>query len=239
MYSFHNLYRLKSQLTEDPAEWLEWGSWTQCTSSCGLGTEFRARQCSKPRLGGNEACSGNATESRECTLKTCQGNSHNFPHLWFSTLFSQLLTAAGKNGVSGPNVRQLAISAPKWELERAATQHLVAVQLVLGRPRKLSIAYWLTVQVAYIPTTVYLMLTYFFADTIASEWQEWSAWSQCTVSCGKGAEIRARACNKPDVGGSQSCPGNSTESRECNLDVCTGPGGIQSKDNLMPLKVQH
>ena len=83
------------------------------------------------------------------------------------------------------------------------------------------------------------MLTYFFADTIASEWQEWSAWSQCTVSCGKGAEIRARACNKPDVGGSQSCPGNSTESRECNLDVCTGPGGIQSKFNLMPLKVQH
>ena len=78
MYSFHNLYRLKSQLTEDPAEWLEWGSWTQCTSSCGLGTEFRARQCSKPLLGGNETCSGNATESRECTLKTCQGNSHNF-----------------------------------------------------------------------------------------------------------------------------------------------------------------
>ena len=75
------------------------------------------------------------------------------------------------------------------------------------------------------------MLTYFFADTIASEWQEWSAWSQCTASCGKGAEIRARACNKPDVGGFQSCPGNSTESRECNQDVCTGPGGIQSKDN--------
>ena len=145
MYSFHNLYRLKSQLTEDPAEWLEWGSWTQCTSSCGLGTEFRARQCSKPRLGGNEACSGNATESRECTLKTCQGNSHNFPHLWFSTLFSQLLTAAGKNGVSGPNVQQLAVMDQKWELERAVNPRLEAMEHAQGRLQKPQIASCLNV----------------------------------------------------------------------------------------------
>lgn len=62
-------------------------------------------------------------------------------------------------------------------------------------------------------------------DTIATEWQAWGEWSPCTVSCGKGAEFRARACNKPDVGGSQSCPGDSTEARDCNLTGCTGKEG--------------
>ena len=71
----------------------------------------------------------------------------------------------------------------------------------------------------------WILTYYLFADTIATEWQEWGEWSQCSVSCGKGAEIRARACNKPDVGGSQSCPGDSTEARDCNLTGCTG--GVQ------------
>ena len=72
----------------------------------------------------------------------------------------------------------------------------------------------------------WILTYYFFADTIATEWQEWGEWSQCSVSCGKGAEIRARACSRPDVGGSQTCSGDLTETRECNLAKCTG--GIQS-----------
>ena len=68
----------------------------------------------------------------------------------------------------------------------------------------------------------WILTHYFFVDTIATEWQEWGDWSQCSVSCGKGAEIRARACSQPDVAGSQICSGDLTETRECNLDECTG-----------------
>ena len=155
IYSFHSFHWLKSQLSEDAAEWLEWGSWTQCTSSCGLGTKLRARQCSKPLLGDNETCPGNATEARECTLKTCQGDRPIPRPIFHSHLIyhiSQLLTVNGKSGVSGPNVRQLATSATKGELERAVNLSLVAVQRVQGRPRKSTIAYCLAVQVECIPT---------------------------------------------------------------------------------------
>lgn len=55
-----------------------------------------------------------------------------------------------------------------------------------------------------------------------TEWQEWRPWSQCTVSCGKGVEFRARSCNEPAVEGIERCPGNYSETRECSSIDCPG-----------------
>ena len=57
---------------------------------------------------------------------------------------------------------------------------------------------------------------------IASEWQLWAAWSHCMASCGKGLRMRARGCSKPDYGGNDTCPGNSTETQECTSAECAG-----------------
>ena len=57
---------------------------------------------------------------------------------------------------------------------------------------------------------------------IASEWQLWAAWSHCTALCGKGLRMRSRACSAPDSGGNDTCPGNSTETQECNSAECAG-----------------
>ena len=53
---------------------------------------------------------------------------------------------------------------------------------------------------------------------IASEWQEWGGWSECSSSCGRGLKIRARACN----GSQRSCQGESAETKECLISVCPG-----------------
>ena len=53
---------------------------------------------------------------------------------------------------------------------------------------------------------------------IASEWQEWGGWSECSSSCGRGLKIRARACN----GSQRSCQGESAETKECFVTVCPG-----------------
>ena len=53
---------------------------------------------------------------------------------------------------------------------------------------------------------------------IKGKWQEWGAWAQCSTTCGKGAQIRARACSKNDG----SCPGEPTETKGCLVAECPG-----------------
>ena len=55
--------------------WQDWGPWTQCTASCGLGKEFRARACNQAIPGGNETCPGDATEARNCMSGACPGKT--------------------------------------------------------------------------------------------------------------------------------------------------------------------
>ena len=53
--------------------WQEWGPWSECSTSCGKGFNFRARACGEPAFGGNDTCDGNSTESRECLTSHCPG----------------------------------------------------------------------------------------------------------------------------------------------------------------------
>ena len=64
-------------------------------------------------------------------------------------------------------------------------------------------------------------LKYVFA-VLPAQWQDWGAWSQCTVSCGQGLKMRARSCFDPESGNNQACSGSSTEVEECNEEECTG-----------------
>ena len=57
---------------------------------------------------------------------------------------------------------------------------------------------------------------------VDSKWQEWGPWSKCSVSCGPGSWLRARACSEPLFGGNQQCLGESTEAGVCTLLECPG-----------------
>ena len=64
-------------------------------------------------------------------------------------------------------------------------------------------------------------LAYYIAET-AAEWQGWGPWSECSASCGPGTWLRARACGRPLFGGSEHCPGSSTETGICEIAECPG-----------------
>ena len=53
---------------------------------------------------------------------------------------------------------------------------------------------------------------YYFATGVFSDW---SAWGQCSQTCGGGVKLRNRSC----LGGSD-CEGSTTEVQECNTDSC-------------------
>ncbi|KAI7805550.1 putative brain-specific angiogenesis inhibitor 3 [Triplophysa rosa] len=58
---------------------------------------------------------------------------------------------------------------------------------------------------------------------VDGQWQEWSAWSDCSVTCSNGTQQRKRQCSAAAHGGSE-CRGHWAESRECSNPECTANG---------------
>ncbi|XP_009572139.1 PREDICTED: brain-specific angiogenesis inhibitor 3-like, partial [Fulmarus glacialis] len=58
---------------------------------------------------------------------------------------------------------------------------------------------------------------------VDGQWQEWSSWSQCSVTCSNGTQQRSRQCTAAAHGGSE-CRGPWAESRECYNPECTANG---------------
>ncbi|XP_075454212.1 adhesion G protein-coupled receptor B3 isoform X9 [Ascaphus truei] len=58
---------------------------------------------------------------------------------------------------------------------------------------------------------------------VDGQWQEWSSWSQCSVTCANGTQKRQRECTPASHGGSD-CKGPYSETRECHNQDCTANG---------------
>ena len=52
-------------------EWATWGSWAQCTHTCGGGKTFRSRIMSKQTKNGGRSCSGDCFEFKDCNHSPC------------------------------------------------------------------------------------------------------------------------------------------------------------------------
>jgi hypothetical protein len=58
----------------------------------------------------------------------------------------------------------------------------------------------------------------FMAD---GNWGTWSAFGTCSKTCGGGTQSRTRLCDSPaPSNGGLTCPGNSSESQNCNTQAC-------------------
>lgn len=52
--------------------WSEWSVWSQCSETCGPGTQQRTRDCNNPAPSdGGKPCNGSHLESAECNLVSC------------------------------------------------------------------------------------------------------------------------------------------------------------------------
>ena len=58
--------------------WSDWGEYSDCTVTCGAGSQTRSRDCnSPPPVNGGSSCMGDASETRDCDESTCPGMSCN------------------------------------------------------------------------------------------------------------------------------------------------------------------
>ncbi|XP_043923226.1 adhesion G protein-coupled receptor B1 isoform X2 [Protopterus annectens] len=54
-------------------------------------------------------------------------------------------------------------------------------------------------------------------------WDEWSPWSLCSSTCGRGQRDRSRICSPPQFGGSP-CEGPDKQTKYCNIALCPVDG---------------
>ena len=60
---------------------------------------------------------------------------------------------------------------------------------------------------------------------VDGNWGSWSPWSSCTKTCGDGLKTRTRLCDSPAPAyGGDTCPGDDSQSDECNNQPCKGKG---------------
>ncbi|XP_060600216.1 uncharacterized protein LOC132753729 isoform X4 [Ruditapes philippinarum] len=63
---------LKKTACKIDGGWTTFGSFSPCSKSCGGGTQFRERSCTRPRpANGGAQCTGNARETRNCHTEAC------------------------------------------------------------------------------------------------------------------------------------------------------------------------
>ncbi|XP_061675917.1 adhesion G protein-coupled receptor B1-like [Syngnathoides biaculeatus] len=58
---------------------------------------------------------------------------------------------------------------------------------------------------------------------VAGAWDEWSPWSLCSSTCGRGFRSRTRTCTPPQFGG-DPCEGPEKQTKFCNIAVCPVDG---------------
>ncbi|NWS02795.1 AGRB2 protein, partial [Motacilla alba] len=59
---------------------------------------------------------------------------------------------------------------------------------------------------------------------VPGAWEEWSPWSLCSVTCGRGARTRTRRCAASRRGG-KACEGPELQAKPCSIATCPGGGG--------------
>ena len=86
----------------------------------------------------------------------------------------------------------------------------------------------------YLITCTYLCYHFMTNDKLSKiifladgNWGSWETWQDCSVTCGKGYNVRVRQCNDPPpMNGGQPCSGQSAQQRECNEGDCQTSKGI-------------
>ncbi|XP_021356179.1 cartilage intermediate layer protein 1-like [Mizuhopecten yessoensis] len=64
-------------------------------------------------------------------------------------------------------------------------------------------------------------------DPIDGEWTYWDKWSDCSLTCGGGTQVRRRTCSAPPpLFGGKVCPGKDILTRECSKWNCPDCGRI-------------
>lgn len=204
-------------------EWSTWTEWNHCSVSCGRGSQARYRKCLSPHRTLAFDCPEKNIEVRSCDNGPC--SAIGVWGTWGS--WSTCSTSCGP----GTLVRQRTCnrepcdgSAHERRSCNVATCQNDGVwslwnewsdcSRVCGKGLRSRSRSCFGSGCMGASSEQQFCNEHACATSNANDWGTWSAWSQCSVSCGAGVKRRTRTCR------TGNCPGNYKESAICNDRDC-------------------
>ena len=91
LYYCKHFFVLCQLIGSTDGSWGSWKGWSNCSRTCGVGTEVRFRKCDSPPPSNNgEYCHGKPVEVRQCNKNQCKLNHYFNP--CFKNIPRQMIT---------------------------------------------------------------------------------------------------------------------------------------------------
>ncbi|XP_029694965.1 adhesion G protein-coupled receptor B1 isoform X8 [Takifugu rubripes] len=199
--------------------WSLWGQWAQCSSQCGGGIQTRSRTCRVPPEE-SSLCEGVVEEGRPCNSQPCTGKGRHLSR-------SQSLRSVDsrkRDDVDKPRSGQQSPQTDSTSGEEWSAWSVCSATCGEGwqSRTRFCVSSSYSTQCSG-PLREQRPCNNSAVCPVNGAWDEWSPWSLCSSTCGRGFRSRTRTCTPPQFGG-EPCVGPEKQTKFCNIAVCPVDG---------------
>ncbi|XP_053102387.1 adhesion G protein-coupled receptor B1 isoform X9 [Hemicordylus capensis] len=200
--------------------WNPWSAWGECTRDCGGGLQTRTRTC-QPLPDDGLTCEGVLEEGRLCNRKACNPNIH------YNSRSQSLRSTDNRKRDDADDFQQYGYPAPQIgdpAAEEWSPWSVCSTTCGEGwqTRTRFCVSYSYSTQCSG-PLREQRQCNNSAVCPVHGTWDEWSPWSLCSSTCGRGYRDRTRTCKPPQFGGNP-CEGPEKQTKFCNIALCPVDG---------------
>ncbi|KAL0962525.1 hypothetical protein UPYG_G00341230 [Umbra pygmaea] len=196
--------------------WSVWSRWSECSMECGGGVQVRSRACQPEE----SVCEGVVEEGRACNPQACVGQMRARSQALASIVgLKRDNTEIPSTGLVSTQTVDPATATDEW-----SPWSVCSVSCGEGwqaRTRFCVTSSYSTQCTG--PLRENRPCNNTMVCPVDGAWDEWSPWSLCSSTCGRGYRDRTRTCKQPQNGG-EPCKGPVKQTKFCNIAVCPVDG---------------
>ncbi|KAM3929041.1 adhesion G protein-coupled receptor B1 isoform 2-T2 [Leptodactylus fuscus] len=200
--------------------WTTWTAWGDCNRDCGGGLQTRTRTCHSPP-DETHICEGVLEEGRLCNRKACNANGR------YDSRSQSLRSIDNKKKDDADDQYQFGYPAPQIGDPAAEEWSPWSVcSTTCGEGMKSRTRFCVSSSYSTHcsgPLKEHKPCNNSAVCPVHGTWDDWSPWSLCSSTCGRGSRERTRTCNPPQFGGEQ-CKGPDRQHKYCNIALCPVDG---------------
>nr|XP_032660223.1 adhesion G protein-coupled receptor B1 isoform X1 [Chelonoidis abingdonii]XP_032660232.1 adhesion G protein-coupled receptor B1 isoform X1 [Chelonoidis abingdonii]XP_032660241.1 adhesion G protein-coupled receptor B1 isoform X1 [Chelonoidis abingdonii] len=198
--------------------WNPWSTWGDCTRDCGGGLQTRTRIC-RPIPDEGLICEGVLEEGRLCNRKACNTNGR------YNSRSQSLRSTDNRKREDADELQQYGYPAPQIgdpAAEEWSPWSVCSTTCGEGwqTRTRFCVSSSYSTQCSG-PLREQRQCNNSAICPVHGTWDEWSPWSLCSSTCGRGYRDRTRTCKPPQFGGNP-CEGPEKQTKFCNIALCPG-----------------